>query len=102
MVHGQSSLYNPIASLEQGNERDDEMHDATEQLLRLIDRKYGLLTLEGQKAKPAEPATYCSEECIAKVNEYLDRNPGDDSWLPGQPLADNNDDVLSEPNTLFC
>jgi hypothetical protein len=22
-------------------------------------------------------------------------------WLPGQPLADNNDDVLSEPNTLF-
>jgi hypothetical protein len=103
LVHRQSSLRNPVASPEEEEEESDgdvELDDGTEQLLRLVANKYGPLTLEGQKAKPAGPTTSCFEECIAKVNEYLYRDPEDDPWLSGQPL-DNEDDVVSEPSTLF-
>ena len=104
MVHGQSLLRKPVTSTGGYSEKSDsdgELDDGTEQLLRLIDKKYGPLTLEGQKAKPAEPATKGPEKCIAKVNEYLDRDPDDDPQHLGQLFDFENEDAVSQPETLF-
>ncbi|KAF3044115.1 hypothetical protein E8E12_009868 [Didymella heteroderae] len=104
MVPGQSSLRNPVGRTEEEEDEgasDDELNDPTEQLLRLIAKKYGPLTLEGQKMKPAEADTNCSEQCSAKVTDYFDRDPYDDPWLSGQPFDDENEGAVSEPSTMF-
>lgn len=100
LVHGQSSLRNAVATPGE-DEDDDELDDPTEQLLRLIAAKYGPLTSEGQKPKPAESERRCSEECNFKVDKYLDHDSKNDPWLSGQPLADETEELFSEPSTLF-
>ncbi|KAF1928081.1 uncharacterized protein M421DRAFT_92885 [Didymella exigua CBS 183.55] len=100
LVHGQSSLRNPIATPEEDVEHDD-LDNSTELLLRLIAEKYGPLTLQGQKSKPAEPGAECSEECSFKVDKYLDQDSEDDLRLSDQELADENEELGSEPSTLF-
>ncbi|KAJ4379799.1 hypothetical protein N0V86_004983 [Didymella sp. IMI 355093] len=73
LVHGQSSLRNLVADTGEGDERDDsdEIDDPTEQLIRLIAKKYGPLTFEGQKTQLAQTEENLSEECIFKVDKYF-------------------------------
>jgi hypothetical protein len=93
LVHGQSSLRNLAADPEEDDEEDDsdELDDPTEQLLRLIAKKYGPLTLEGQKTQSAQTEEKLSEECSFKVDKYLSC----------QTFDDENEEAVYEPSTSF-
>lgn len=105
MVHGRSSLRNAVVDLDKSEDEDEEeeedLDDATELLLRLIAARYGPLTLEGQKTKPMGSERGCSEECSARVNEYLDQDLENNLWPPDHSFSDEHEELISEPSILF-
>ena len=100
MVHGESSLRSEMVVEDQLDE--EQCEDGAKRLIRMIDAKYGPLTLQGQKKiEQVEMGdAKLSDESLYKISRYLEEEELD-PWLSKRSSFDEHQDTASVPSMLF-